>query len=450
MNCTTTADLKAMCLGEFIGTFLLVLFGTASVAVAVLFNAYAGLLQVAAVWGIGVTLAIYATRHLSCAHLNPAVSLGMVLAGRMNPRLLPWYWCAQLVGGVAAGATLLLLFGGAIAEFEHVHGIVRGAPESVQTGMMFGEYFPNPGFAASGLGVTLGTAMLAEGIGTLLLVTMIFALTEGCNVGRPDDGAAPVFIGATVAAIIAIIAPLTQAGLNPARDFGPRLVAYLAGWGGTAIPGPHGGFFLVYVVAPLVGGAVSALCFRYGLAPLMRGRGSAADPSGEACACDAPTVSRHMRATGDIRLSRQDGVTSSTPNETSGGWATLTARALDGESVSMTRIAGKPAILYFWATWCPQCKIQREVLGSLSREWRDEVQLVALSVDDDVPSVSLYLKTHTPLARELQATPELLKQFSVEGLPTLVVIDGKGAVRNVSSGLIDATELRRIVAPLRS
>ncbi len=315
MNCTTTTELKAMCLGEFVGTFLLVLFGTATVAVAVLYNAHVGLLQVAAVWGIGVTLAIYATRHLSCAHLNPAVSLGMVLAGRMNPRLLPWYWVAQLAGGIAAGATVLLLFGGAIAEFEHIHGIVRGAPASVQTAMMFGEYFPNPGFAASGLGVTFGTAMLAEALGTFLLVIMIFALTEGCNVGRPGDGLAPVFIGATVAAIIAIIAPLTQAGLNPARDFGPRLVAYLAGWGSTAIPGPRGGFLLVYIAAPLVGGAISAACFRYGLAPLMTGRGSLAAVAGDACVYDAPTVTRHNGTTGNIRLTPTDGVTPRIPNE---------------------------------------------------------------------------------------------------------------------------------------
>jgi len=57
-----------MCLGECFGTFLLVFIGTGSVAVAVLFEAFSGLLQVALVWGVGVTLAIYATRHLSCAH----------------------------------------------------------------------------------------------------------------------------------------------------------------------------------------------------------------------------------------------------------------------------------------------------------------------------------------------------------------------------------------------
>ena len=60
--------------GEFFGTFVLVFFGIATVAVSVLFNAPSGVVQISLIWGIGVTLAIYATRHLSCAHLNPAVS----------------------------------------------------------------------------------------------------------------------------------------------------------------------------------------------------------------------------------------------------------------------------------------------------------------------------------------------------------------------------------------
>ena len=220
---------SAMCFGEFFGTFLLVFFGTSTVAVSVLFNAPAGLVQVAIVWGLGVTLAIYATRHLSCAHLNPAVSLGMVLAGRMHPRLLLPYWLFQLLGGMAAGGCVLLLFHSSIAGYETVHSIVRGDPASVKTAMLFGEYFPNPGFSIPWLKLSLSTAMLVEGFGTFLLVTMIFLLTEGCNVGRPGDALAPVFIGGTVTALIAVTAPLTQTGINPARDFGPRIIAYLAG-----------------------------------------------------------------------------------------------------------------------------------------------------------------------------------------------------------------------------
>ncbi|MCY2925589.1 MAG: aquaporin [Planctomycetota bacterium] len=286
----TTNPLWRGCFGEFLGTFLLVLFGTSTVAVTVLFKAHVGLLQVAGVWGMGVTLAIYATRHLSCAHLNPAVSLGMVLANRMRVGILPWYVASQLLGGIAAGGVVLLLFGDSISAYEAAHQITRGAPESVGTAMMFGEYFPNPGVADVRPVVTMATAALAEGFGTFLLVLLIFVLTEGCNVGRPASGSTPVFIGAAVATIISILAPLTQAGLNPARDFGPRLVAFLAGWKGVAIPGPRGGFFMVYILAPLLGGAAAALCFRLLVSRLMGAPAKSA--CGKDGSCDTPAASR--------------------------------------------------------------------------------------------------------------------------------------------------------------
>jgi glycerol uptake facilitator protein len=269
--------------GEFFGTFLLVFFGISAVAVSVLFNAISSIVQISIVWGIGVTLAIYATRHLSCAHLNPAVSLGMVLAGRMQPRLLIPYWVSQLCGALAAGACLLLVFHTAISSYETTHMIVRGTLASVKTAMLFGEYFPNPGFSLPWFEVSKATAMFVEGLGTFLLVTMIFLLTEGCNVGRPGEVLAPIFIGATVSALIAVTAPLTQTGINPARDFGPRLVAYFAGWGKIAIPGPQNGFFWVYIVAPLIGGSAAAGFFRFILAPLMVAKNPGAVDGCELC-----------------------------------------------------------------------------------------------------------------------------------------------------------------------
>ena len=99
---------------------------------------------------------------------------------------------------------------------------------------------------------------------------MIFALTEGCNVGRPDDAIAPMFIGLTVTSIICLIAPLTQAGLNPARDFGPRLVAWLAGWDKAAFPDQVGGFFFVYILGPMLGGVIASLFFVHILEPAMK------------------------------------------------------------------------------------------------------------------------------------------------------------------------------------
>ena len=253
--------------GEVLGTYLLVLFGTGSVASAVLSGAQVGLWQVAAVWGFGVTLAIYVSAGLSGAHLNPAVSLAMALlrpADFPARRLLP-YAAAQLAGAVLAGATVAVLFGPLLRRFEAAEGIVRGAPGSELSAMVFGEYFPNPAMfgtdAAARALVSPWQAALVEGFGTAVLVLVIFALTSSRNADKPGANLTPFFIGFTVAVLISLFAPLTQAGWNPARDFGPRLVAFALGWGRVAIPGPDGGFW-VYVVGPLIGGPLGGLVWQ--------------------------------------------------------------------------------------------------------------------------------------------------------------------------------------------
>jgi len=116
----------------------------------------------------------------------------------------------------------------------------------------------------------LPLAMGAEAFGTFILILLIFALTEGCNVGRPDNAIAPLFVGLTVTSIICLIAPLTQAGLNPARDFGPRMVAWIFGWGKAAFPDQSGGFFFVYILAPIVGGSIATIFFMKVLEPAMK------------------------------------------------------------------------------------------------------------------------------------------------------------------------------------
>jgi glycerol uptake facilitator protein len=267
--------------GELFGTFLLVLIGCGSVAVSVLFSAHAGLFQIAMIWGLGVTLAIYATRHLSCAHLNPAVSIAMAVRRRMSWDRLPVYLTAQFLGGFIAAALLYLLFADSIGHFESVNGILRGTPQSVKTAQMFGEYYPNPGAGAGAVAVvTPLTAFLAEAIGTFVLVSMIFALTEGCNLGRPSDTVSPLFIGLTVTVIISILAPLTQAGLNPARDLSPRLFALLMGWGDAALPDKGLGFITVYVLGPIVGGVAAA-----GLSCVMEPLMAQKSAAGDSCGC---------------------------------------------------------------------------------------------------------------------------------------------------------------------
>jgi glycerol uptake facilitator protein len=259
------------CMGEVVGTFILVLFGIGSVHVAVLTGALAGLWQVAMIWGVGLALAIYATGAASGAHLNPAITVAMAAFRGFPVRRVAPYVISQFVGAVAAAALLYAVYGGAIAGFESAQGLVRGAPGSELSAMMYGEYFPNPAMAKALPGilgtVSLGGAMLAEGLGTALLAFFIFAVTDRRNIGGPGSALAPLAIGLAVAVIIGIIAPVTQAGLNPARDFGPRIVAYLAGWGPVAIPGPRGGFFTVYILAPVLGALVGAAAYRYLLSP---------------------------------------------------------------------------------------------------------------------------------------------------------------------------------------
>jgi glycerol uptake facilitator protein len=219
------------------------------------------------VWGFGVTIAIYASATLSGAHLNPAVSLAFALLRRHDfPlwRLLP-YIGAQLVGAVLASATVAALFWPFLLRYEAAKGIVRGAPGSELSAMVFGEYFPNPAMfgtdeAARAL-VSPWQAACVEGFGTAVLVLVVFALTTPKNRDAPSANLIPFFIGFTVAVLISLFAPITQAGWNPARDFGPRLVAYALGWGAVAIPGPAGGSW-AYIVGPLIGGPLGGLAWQ--------------------------------------------------------------------------------------------------------------------------------------------------------------------------------------------
>ena len=249
--------------GEVIGTYILVLFGTGSVAADVATGAQIGLWQVAVVWAFGVALAIYVTANVSGAHLNPAISLAFAIFRRseFSPRMLPAYWTAQLIGAVLAGLSVLAIFAPFIAQFESTNGIVRGEAGSQLSAMIFGEYFPNPnmyggGNEAAALISPVGAAFV-EGFGTAILALVIFSLTDRRNAGLSTKNMTPLLIGFTVAALISLFAPLTQAGWNPARDFGPRIVAFFAGWGSIAIPGPSNGFW-VYIVGPMIGAPVGA------------------------------------------------------------------------------------------------------------------------------------------------------------------------------------------------
>lgn len=227
-------------IAEFLGTFLLIFFGCGAVHAAVLTGAQSGLWQVAIVWGVAIMLAIYAVGSISGAHINPAMTIAsMVWCGFPKSRVLP-YIGAQVTGAFFAAAILMFLFEPHIAAREAAKGIKRGEPGSEMTAMCYGEYFPAPGSLGDGDGPYLqdhaklksrmsqGRAFLAELIGTMILGFVAFALTDNRNPGSPVSGNAPIFIGLDSEAPISVLAPLTQACFNPARDFGPA--SRQSGW----------------------------------------------------------------------------------------------------------------------------------------------------------------------------------------------------------------------------
>jgi glycerol uptake facilitator protein len=276
------SSLTVRCLAEGLGTFLLVFFGCGAVHVAVLTGALSGLWQVAIVWAVAIMLAVYVVGGVSGAHLNPAVTVALAAWGRFRWAHVAPYVLGQIGGAFVAAAALFAVYGPLLDEKDRAVG--RGRSGSEVTAMCYGEYFPNPGTADAAAAfrdedrarlsalVSEPAACAAEALGTLILALVIFAVTDERNLAAPTARLAPVFIGLTVAVLIAVIAPLTQACFNPARDFGPRLFACLAGWGRVALPGLRStGFFTVYILAPVVGAVAGGGLYLYAVRPGLPG-----------------------------------------------------------------------------------------------------------------------------------------------------------------------------------
>ncbi len=251
--------------GEFFGTFFLVFFGCGSVAAAVLTGAQVGIFQVAIVWGLGIATAIYLTGGLSGAHLNPAVTLALATSAGFPWRRVPGYLAMQLLGAFAASAVLYAAFRGTLGVFEKSHGIVRGTAGSEASAMIFGEFFPNPGgrpFTTDAVAlVSPQAAFFIEALGTCVLVLVILCVTHPGNSSNPGV-LTPAAIGLTITMLISLLGPLTMAGFNPARDFGPRVFSALAGWGGMVFTANGNGWLTVYILGPIAGGQAGGLLYR--------------------------------------------------------------------------------------------------------------------------------------------------------------------------------------------
>lgn len=265
MSESRSPSLRDLFVAEAIGTFILIFFGLGAVHAAVGFGAQSGLWQVATVWGVAIMLAIYCIGQISGAHINPAITLCMYIWDDFDAKKIGPYIAGQLAGAFIAAALLFLLFSARLESVEKDFGVERGKPGSEITASCYGEFFPNPGSLSEKpyspaeheelrSQVTHATAFWAELFGTAILAFVVMALGNEKNRESPKSNLAPVFVGLTVTLLISVIAPLTQACFNPARDFAPRVFSAFAGWGQIALPlGSDWGWLTVYIIAPIVG-----------------------------------------------------------------------------------------------------------------------------------------------------------------------------------------------------
>ena len=246
--------LTGQCIAEFMGTALMIFFGTGCVAALKVAGASLGLWEICIIWGLAVSMGIYLTAGVSGAHLNPAVSIALCIFGDFEKRKLPFYILAQTAGAFCAAALVYGLYVSLFFDFEQAHHMIRGSQASLELASVFSTY-PNPA-------ISTGQAFLVEMVITAILMCVIMSLTDDNN-GLPKGPMAPLLIGLLVAIIGASMGPLTGFAMNPARDFGPKLMTFFSGWGSMAFTGGREiPYFLIPIVAPILGACLGAAGYR--------------------------------------------------------------------------------------------------------------------------------------------------------------------------------------------
>jgi glycerol uptake facilitator protein len=273
---------------EFLGVFVLIMFGDGVVAMAVaalnqsgrgteIFVASGDWLLIAFGWGFAVALAVYVAGGISSAHLNPAVTVALATFRDFEWRKVPGYIIAQVAGAFVAAAVLYLNYKQAINSYDTAHHITRGAANSVPTFSIFAT-FPAPYFSNP------AGPFLDELIGTALLVGIVLAIVDERNLA-PKANMGPLMIGFLVFAIGASFGANSGYAINPARDLGPRLFAWIEGWGRIAVPGDYGNvnsYMWIPIVAPIVGGLIGALVYDNFIQKTLQTIGPGEEPTGEA------------------------------------------------------------------------------------------------------------------------------------------------------------------------
>lgn len=234
---------------EFLGTFVLIVFGVASVAQGVLSKDF-NLLAVNIAWGLAVTMGIYVAGGVSGAHLNPAVTLALAVHGRFSWKKVVPFFVAQVSGAFVASGVVYSAYREAL---DHFDGGIRQIVGETATAGIWATY------PQSFLSVFPG-GFIDQVVGTALLMLLIFALGDRKN-NSPREGLAPLLVGALVVLIGMTFGFNSGYAINPARDFGPRLFTALFGWG-PAVFQAGNGWWWVPIVAPCIGAILGGGAYR--------------------------------------------------------------------------------------------------------------------------------------------------------------------------------------------
>jgi len=219
-------------IAEFLGTMILVFFGTGTAVVTGGFTGgigagFLGVMAIALAFGLTIVAGAYAIGHISGCHVNPAVSLGVLLAGRMPVKDFIGYVIAQVIGAFAGSGLLSTV----VNSSEILHG------------------YGADGYAAlSAVGLSMSGAFIVETFLTFVFVLVILGVTAS----EKTSAIAGLVIGATLTMVHLIGIPLTGTSVNPARALAPAVFT-----GGEALSQVW-----LFIVAPLLGGAIAAVFHR--------------------------------------------------------------------------------------------------------------------------------------------------------------------------------------------
>ena len=279
------------CLAEFFGTFVLIILGDGVVAMAVaalpgsgraatpttIFLAAGDWLLISFGWAFAVCMAVYVAGGVSGAHINPAVTIALAVRRKFPWRSVGPYAASQVFGAFVAAAVLLLIYHQAIDAFNLAAKTPKSGGQALATYSIFAT-FPAPYYHGSTI-----WPLVDEIVATVFLLIFVVAITDNRN-QLPGSNLAPLIVGFAVFAVGTSLGANTGYAINPARDFGPRLFAYFAGWGKVALPGTFdngmgfhfSNYFWIPIVGPIIGGIIGVLLYDFFIGDILHARAKAA------------------------------------------------------------------------------------------------------------------------------------------------------------------------------